>query len=186
MLSATLGTISAQAQAPGPAERWAQVEAVVHLKVLSYDRTARVRAGGKISIAVLYRPGNAQSEKTRTQMADAFRALAAKMTLLGVTPTVVTIPFEATKWPAPLETNGITVLYLTPGLEDQTATIMTAVRRLRIPTITRDRDAVIHGAAMASVSESATGPKITINLREARALGMEFEMALLRMAEVIR
>ena len=119
-------------------------------------------------------------------MVAAFRALAAKMTVLGIVPTVVAIAFEASRWPAPLEAQGITVLYLTPGLGDQAAAITSAAERLRIPTLTRDRNVVLRGGAMASVSESGNRAAITINLREARAVGVDFEMALLRMAEVVR
>ena len=39
---------------------------------------------------------------------------------------------------------------------------------------------------MASVSENGDRAAITINLRGARAVGVEFETALLRMAEVVR
>src|SRR5687767_5576925 len=79
------------ALAPGVAHAQASNESLLLLRVLAYDRNVAKRAGKAVTIAVVYKPGDADSESMRSQMANALTEAAKKVTVAGLPVKVVSL-----------------------------------------------------------------------------------------------
>lgn len=180
VLSSCFAVAAAHAQRVPP-----DLEATIHLKVLSYDRGLKDRSGGRLTIAVVYAKGVAESEKGRDDMVKAFQTLAKKVTIRGITPSVVAVAFEGSDPARPLTAAGATVVYLAPSLDDKLPALQAAAGKLRVPILCSQRPLVERGAAVGVVA-SAGKPAIVVNLRAAKAIGLDLDPNLLRLAEVIK
>lgn len=158
--------------------------AQVHLKVISYDRSLQARSQGKLVLAVLFRPDREESERARAAMQAAFSERAGKSSVQGMQLLVTSLalgdPKTLTKR---LQDLKATLLYVTPGLEDQAAVVSAAAQVLKAPTLTGSHRLLDAGMAIAVVTKEDK-PGIVINLPVARSLGMDLDTTLLRLAEV--
>jgi hypothetical protein len=157
-----------------------EVEAVLELKILSYDRELKERAGGAIVIGVLSRGG----DKVRSEMVEAFTKLTQKTTIQGMTASVIAVDYGS-DLAQRLSAAKVTVLYVAPSLESETAAISAAAAQLKLPTLSRTRSQTEAGLAVAVVPKEGK-PSIVINLKAARASGMDLSTQLLRLAEVLQ
>lgn len=160
------------------------IEALLDLKVLNYDRKIFERSNGRLLIGVMYRKGDADSERQQKVMIAAFQDVASKQSVKNMTATVVAIPYREPVQKA-LEEANPTVLYLVTGLEDVLPSIQAAAEGLKLPTLSNKRAAVEAGLLAAIVAKNDK-PAIVINLKAARKIGVDFDANLLGLAEVIR
>jgi hypothetical protein len=181
----TLAALLIVAAAPAVAadELAPDLQATLHLKVLSYDRALKKRSGGAVAIAVLHAPGDQASEKAARAVAAAFSTLAGKVTVQGMKATVVVIAADPAKLDEQLA--GATVVYAASGLEKSLDAIVAAATRRKAPTLTSSRDAVVRGMAI-GVVRAGDKPKIVINLKATKQLGMDVDPKLLRLAELVK
>lgn len=170
--------------------RGAEVEEVnpglaaqLFLKILGYDRNLVPRAGGRLVLAIVYRENNAESEHIRDGIQAAFQERATRVQVQGKTVTVTTIPYDAKNLTKRLESAGATILYVTPGIDDQAGAVPAAALALKAPTLTGRRSLLDGGLAIAVVTNDDK-PGIVINLPVAKALGMDLDPNLLRLAEL--
>lgn len=161
----------------------ADLQATLHLKILSYDRNLKKRSGGKLVIAVLARSDDQASAGDGAALAKAFRDLAKKTTVQDMKPSVVELAYDGTDLGARLEQNGVTVVYLAPGLDGSVAEIHEAARKVGAATLTGRRSGLDAGIAVAVVSDGKK-PRILVNLPVAKKLGMDLDPSLLKLAEV--
>lgn len=91
LLVATLGAAPARGVLP------ARNQALLLLRVLSYDRNLRSRSGNELTVAVASRDGE-RSEAER-QMAAALEDAARSFTVSGLTARVVTVPWRGAARP---------------------------------------------------------------------------------------
>lgn len=160
--------------------------AQLHLKILSYDRALPARAHGRLVLGILYRPEREESERVRAGMQAAFIERAGRTPVQGMTLSVMPIACGDPKTlQKRLQDAGVTALYVTPGLEDVVGPIAAAASALKVPTLAGRRSLVDAGLAVAVVTRDET-PAIAVNLPVAKALGMDLDTALLRLAEVKR
>lgn len=157
--------------------------AQLFLKILGYDRSLVSRSGGRLVLAIVYRENSADSERIRDGIQAAFQDRASRVQVQGKTVTVTAIPYDAKSLTKRLESAGATILYVTPGLEDQVGALAAAALTLKAPTLTGRRSLLDSGLAIAVVTNDDK-PGIVINLPVARALGMDLDPNLLRLAEL--
>jgi hypothetical protein len=163
-----------------------RVEVALHLKILSYDRRLKERSRGSLVIGVVYRAEGPDAERARDLMA-AFRQLAQTFTVMGMTPAIVGVPYDGKTVETQLAQAGATAIYVSPGI-GELAPITAAAVHLQAPTLSARRDQVKDGVAIGVVADeqSPDRPKIVINYPAAKALGMDLDPNLLRLAEVLR
>lgn len=159
--------------------------AQLFLKILSYDRNLISRSGGRLVLTIVYRPDNPDSERIRDVMQTAFQDRVSKSPVLGRTVSLNVVPFDAKSITRRLQTVGTTIIYVTPGLDDQSGAMIAAAQALRAPTLTGRRSLLEGGLAIAVVINEDK-PGIVINLPVAKNLGMDLDPNLLRLAEVKR
>lgn len=157
--------------------------AQLFLKILSYDRNLVTHSHGKLVLVIVYRPESADSERIRDAMQGALQERIGKYSVQGLPASVTTVAFDAKLLLKRLQTAGATVLYLTPGLEDQVGAIGAAAQLLKAPTLTGRRSLLDAGIALAVVVNEDR-PGIVVNLPVAKALGMDLDPNLLRLADV--
>lgn len=159
--------------------------AQLFLKILSYDRNLVTRAGGRLVLAIVYRPESPESERIRDGVQAAFQDRVGKFPIQGRSVAVTTVPFDAKLMTKRLQAVGATIIYATPGLDDQTGAVAAAAQLLRAPTLTGRRSLLEAGLAIAVVTNEDR-PGIIVNLPVSKALGMDLDPNLLRLAEVKR
>lgn len=160
--------------------------AQLHIKVLSYDRNLQARSRGKLMLGILYRPDREESERARGLMQTAFFERASRASVQSMTLSVTSIACGDLKTlQKRLQDAGVTILYLTPGLEDLAGAIHPIAQAIKAPTLSGRRSLVDAGAAIAVITRDDK-PGIVVNLPAAKALGMDLDTLLLRLAEVKR
>lgn len=160
--------------------------AQIQLKVLAYDRNLPTRARGRVLLGILYRVDREESERMRALMQPAFQERAKGSNVRGLPLAVTAVPIgDPGTLLKRLQDAGVTALYVTPGLEDAVGAISHAAAALQAPTLTGRRDLLDAGLAIAVVTDGEK-PVIVVNLGVAKALGMDFDPMLLRLAEVKR
>lgn len=160
--------------------------AQLHLKILSYDRNLQPRSHGKLMLGILFRPDREESERARGLMQAAFFGRVGRASVQGMTLSVTSIACGDLKTlQKRLQDAGVTLLYLTPGLEDLAGAIHAIAQNLQAPTLSGQRSLIDAGAAIAVITKDDK-PGIVVNLPAAKALGMDLDTLLLRLAEVKR
>ena len=175
-----LGLLPAPARAEDPP---VSQQALLLLRILAYDRELKNRSGGKkVVVAVAYRPGDKSSEEARARVVGALQDAADNTTVLGMPVIVVSLAADgglddrvASARPA--------ALYLCPGLEDSAAQIVPVTRKRSVLSFSPRPDPVKNGVAV-GLSVRGLRTAILVNLAAARAEGVDFESAFLRVAEV--
>ncbi|HPH68375.1 MAG TPA: YfiR/HmsC family protein [Kofleriaceae bacterium] len=156
-----------------------KVEALMQLKVLSYDRA---RKEDKPVLAVIARTSD---DKQSESMRDAFTKLADKLTLNSHKITVVAITYDAKDFKQQLADKHVTILYSTESVVDDAVSIGKVAADAHIPTLSNNRKAVT-AAFPVGVIAIDSKPKILINVKAAKAVGMDLDPKLLALSELIR
>ncbi len=185
LVFAALGLASAPALAGELDEVNPDLAAQLFLKVLSYDRNLRSRSGGKLILAIVYRPDREDSERMRGVMQSAFLDRASKSNVQGMALSVSAVPVDGRTLTKRLQDVGATILYVTPAMEEWAGVVSAAALALKAPTITSRRSLLDAGMAIAVITKDDK-PGIVINLPVTKALGMDLDSNLLRLSEVKR
>jgi hypothetical protein len=158
--------------------------AALHLKILSYDRQLRPRAGKVLVLAVLYKAGSRASEGDKAVMTSAFSRLAARATVQGLTPQILALPYRADDLPEQLKQGRVAALYVADDLEREVPHIAQVSAALRIPTLSGRRRYAQLG--LATAVEDRNGKRtIVVNIAAAKSCGMVLASNLLRLAEIL-
>jgi hypothetical protein len=160
-------------------------QALILTRTLAYDNNLRARAGDAVVVAVVFRRGVPASEAAAGPILQGFRALE------GV--KVQDLPFHAVQVPfagvaalkSAVESQGIDVLYICPGLEGDIAAIKELSHHDHILTIGAKEELVKNGLSL-GVFVVDSKNTITVNLAAARDEGAAFAAELLRIGRVIR
>jgi len=161
------------------------LEAAIHLKALNYDRALPKRAHGQVTIAVVYLAGQEASESVGKAMVSAFRQLGKEMKVRGMPVAVVALPFKPDTLGDDLAASNAAAIYIAPGLDAAIPVIHAAALLRKAPTLCGDQAQVKIGVAI-GVHRRGKAAGITINLKVARALGMDLDSALFAVAEVLK
>lgn len=155
------------------------------LKVLAYDRTLAQPDTGTIGIAILHDPADPESQANRDAV---LRALATSpvRTLHGRGFEYGVYPYQSgADLAARLVGDGVHVLYVTRGLDDQLDSITVATRQRHVLTVAGLSGFVSRGISVGMVTRHGQ-PRIVLNLAAVKAEGHDVSANLLRLCEVVR
>ena len=182
VLAALLGLLPGRAAAEDPQP---SQQALLLLRVLAYDRELKRRSGGeRVVVAVVFRAGDKASEDAAAKIVRAMEVAAEGATVLGMPVQVVSFPADATL-DEKVRMSRAAALYVSPGLEDSLGPLIQVTRRRSVLSLTTRYESVRSGVAVGFVLRTSR-ISVIVNLPAARAEGVDFESAFLRVAEVIK
>jgi hypothetical protein len=160
-------------------------QALILVRALAYDNNLKARAGDSVLLAVVFRPGNTQSEAASDGMVKAFRALESVK--------VQQLPFRAIALAytgkgalkSAVTAQGIDVLYICSGLDADLASIKELSRHDHILTMGAKEEFIANGLSL-GVFVVDSKNTVTVNLSASREEGVAFGADLLRIGRVIR
>jgi len=153
---------------------------VLQIKVLSADKN--LTRNGDVVIGLVYAPETLASNRS---LLRSYEKTAALLSIGGKRPRVVELPYDADSFANAVAKAHVTVLVTIPGLGDALVHVTQVARERQLSTLSFVRADLDHGVAVA-VHYVDERPRITIQLTQARACGMELGASLLRLAEVVR
>jgi hypothetical protein len=159
-------------------------EALLLLRVLAYDRNITKRAGKVVTVAVVYKPGDGESEQVRGQIANALTEAAKKVTVAGLPVRVVSLGVTA-NLESDLAPMRAAAAYVCPGLGDMVPSISRVTRARSILSFAGTEKYVTSGLSIGLVRRQSKAA-ILVNLPSSKAEGAALDAALLRVAEVKR
>ncbi len=176
---AFIGTVAALV----PGARGAEVtvpgaiQATMAVRILEYDRALKGWSGGTITIGIVSRRSGAAAD-----FAQAFAGRQAQDVPIRVAEYVLKDLEGLRAWQ---ERSNVRLLYLAPDLASETAAAIAAGTERRIPSLVATRPQFQEGATLGIVVRDGK-PHILVNLKSARAFGMDLDPKLLQLAEVVR
>ncbi len=180
LVLALLGAAAAVADVP------AANQAVLVLRILSFDRNIAERAGREVTIAVLARPGSSESEAVQAGVAGALTEAASRTNVSGLPVKVVKLSWSgAARLESDLAASHAAALYVGPDLAEALSSLSRVSQKHRVLTFSEGDGYVNSGVSIALVRRD-NRVAIVVNLPGARAEGADLDSALLRIAEVVR
>jgi len=163
----------------------ADLETVILLRALSYDRNLKRRSGTAVKLGLVYAAGEQASEDCRARISAALRGLTTQ-TVQDLPITVTDIALRSTaQLESEVATKGLNLLYVCDGVGDRFDAITTLSRAKGVLTMCGSEALVRQGLALGVAPKGDTA-KIVVNLRAARDEGADFDSRLLMMAEVVK
>jgi hypothetical protein len=188
LLAAILATALAVGQGPAegePALLPARQRTLLLLRVLVYDRNLPARAPGDVVVAVLFRPGNAESERERDEVLETLSQLSDEVVAKGRPIRGAAVPFTtAVELSTQLAALRPAAAWVGDTLAPQAAELARVAATRKVLTMTGTRAAVEGGLAVGIVA----GPRravILVNAGAAKAQGADLDAALLGIAELV-
>ena len=179
LLSIALVFSLARAEEPSIPVR---LQAGLLAKLAGYDRNMRGRAGDRIRIAILINPGNADSVRVGDEMSH---ALAQVSEIAGLPHDDFSIAYTGAEALAEAcSARRITILYVTPGFERDSAKISQALWGADVLTVSAVARYVSEGIV---IGFDALGgqPRMLVHLQQARAQHVDFEAKVLKLMKVV-
>jgi len=184
LLCATLA-VAAYARRARAEEVPARNRALVLLRVLAYDRNIRQRAGPALTVVVLFKPGDADSERRSAALRAAFAEVAKDVVVSGLAVQVKEVPFRtAAELEGQLDALHPALLEVDAALLSDLPALLRLSRHRGIST-SGTRAMALDGVAF-GVTASSGRAVVTVNLAGARAEGADLDASLLAVCEVIR
>ena len=161
----------------------APLEAAIHVKALGYDRALKKRSSRSVTIVILYDADSTASVNAKNDIAAAFRSLAGRTKVQGLNLEVSAVAYVSGRVGSAV--SGASAVYVAPNLERHLGDIVSASSTYKVPLLCGDRSLAVAGVTIAAYRKGSKG-SLTINLRAARAAGMDLDSRLLGIAEVLR
>ena len=172
--------------APAAADVADAKEAMVLLRILSYDRYIGKRARSRVVIGVVRDDEDPASRRAAIDMAAALRDMSRGITVAGK-PVVIVEMASGELFRDRLRDLEVTAIFLVAGLDGELDQLTAAARAHPCLTFT-DRSAYLNrGVAIALGSDESHGRiTISLDLAAARAQGAQMSAELLHVAQVVR
>jgi YfiR/HmsC-like len=170
--------------AGGGGESSKKRHAAVLARVLSYELTLEDRVGESIGFAVVYKSGDAASEANADDWLQALAELSSvkvKDRLLFA----IEIPYGQTELSSAITKDGIDVLLVADGLNNESSAIAQLARSKHVLTVGNSLPYVQDNMTLC-LADEADKIKIFINLNVAQQEGIRFSSRLLSLASLIR
>ena len=158
------------------------LQAALLLRTLAYDHKIKELATTAVTVAVVFKPGNTESEAAAKEMVTALEETAKKTNVAGLPAKAVSVGFGP-KLESDLKASGVVAIYVCPGLDGSIDAISKASRAGSMLTFTGNEAFTTAGLSIALVIRSGRAG-IVIMLKSAEAEGADLDGALLRIAEV--
>ena len=161
----------------------ADLQAELLAKLVAYDRNFDARAGTTAHVLIVTRPGNARS----TLHAAVMKSELSKLERVGgLAHRESTVHFEGAPALAKrCRSERVAVVYLTPGLEDETAEIQKALTGVDVLSVSAVPESVPDGIVLGFELVSGK-PKILLNLAQAKRQNVNFKADVLKLMKVYR
>lgn len=160
------------------------LQAKLLVKVYPYDRSMKKRAkGGPVRIAIVYRKGDADSEK----VAYGFKQALSKVDRIGKLPHKETlVPWTGANDLVDLiEERQISIVYLAPALRSSAGRLSKRLVGTNVLTVASLARYVKRGAVLGFDVVSGK-PKLLLNLPQAKLQKVRFSTRVLKLMEVLR
>jgi hypothetical protein len=160
-------------------------ELTIILKMLTYDRQLEFKAKGALTIGIVYNPADPASLKDQTQVADVLAKWAAENKKVNKLPLGTYLVEYATQdqLDKVLKSKVISVFYVCAGVKNLEYLVKVADAH-QITTVTTTPAYVSKGVAV-GVTALGERPDMLVNLRSAKAEGIEFEASLLHIVKIV-
>lgn len=157
------------------------VQAQIIARILPFERGFASRARGAVPMLVLEQSGNADSGSAAKQMVKALLDIG---TISGKPIQVQTVIYtNAANLRSECTKRGVIAAYLTPGLGKEVKAIAAALVGSGVLSVAAVEAYAANGAVLA-VEVTSGKPRMSINLRQAKAQKLDFSSAVLRLAKV--
>jgi hypothetical protein len=151
-------------------------------KVASYDRNLAARAGGRVRLAVVTRPGHAESERATAQI----------LSMLKQTPSIGGLPHEdvvvsftsAEALAASCRSEHFSIVYLTPGFQDDLAALRAAFQGVSVLTVASVAAYVPAGGVVLGFDTVSAKPKLLFHVTQARLQNVAMSTEVVRLMTV--
>lgn len=153
------------------------------LKILTFDRNLRERAGNEIVIGIVYQSKFRRSLEIKDALVEVMSKSPIKK-IEEIPVRCVAIDVDNTNLGDAISMSKINVLYITPLRALELKRIIRVSRAQKLTTLTGVPDYVVSGLSV-GIGVKGRNPRIIINLPAARAEGSNFSSQLLRLAKVI-
>ena len=179
-LAVSVAPVRAEDMPVGP-----DVQMLIILRLLAYDRHFESRFGAELNLGVLYAPADPESVRAANAVADYMYSVRDK-TVKGLPVKAMLIEYTTPEGlNRSITTRGIDVLYVAPGNAKNLASITKVSQEKGVTTTTGVPDYVRDGIAV-GVGRAQDRPQIIINLTSAKAEGAEFDASLLRISTIVK
>ncbi|MCM2333941.1 MAG: YfiR family protein [Anaeromyxobacteraceae bacterium] len=173
------------ASAAGAGDVSPRQRALLLLRVLVYDRALPRRAGGEVRVAVVYRPSADDAE--RAAVVAAIEELAASVKVAGLPVRGLALPYEGSgHLAAELARFRPVALYACRGLGESASEVAAEARRVGALAVTGDRRLVGEGGFALALVDRGDRAGLVLDPEAAAAAGVDFDSALLSVAEIVR
>ncbi len=162
----------------------ANLQVPLLLKILTYDRNLASRPGDALTVRIVFRAGDTESEQAAGEVAAVLDALTDK-SVKGLPIRFTSIPIGTEdELIAAIQIDAVSVLYVAPGAVD-VPMVLRVARSSRVVSATGVPALVDQGVAI-GIGVNRDKPQVLINLPASRQEGSEFDASLLRIATVVR
>jgi hypothetical protein len=178
-MAALFGASSSVAADTGLASR-----AAVLTRVLSYERSFDDRVGPSVVIAIVYQPGDRDSEASAASWQSAFESLG-NVRVKSRAFSAVKVPARQDAMTAAIEKDGVDVLFVPDSSDRGVPEVIAVARRKKVLSAGSKETYPPAGITLAVATDGAK-VKLVVNLVACAAEGIKFSAQVLRLAEVIR
>jgi len=161
-------------------------QALLTLRILAYDHKLGERVDGKrITIYIVHKASAAESEDPANAMVTVLRDIAKSTKLAGNAIQVVKIPFNKDTFDSDIGKVKAAALYIAPSLGDSLGVITSATAKRKLLSFTGVPEYVNAGVSV-GFSNVDGKPVISVNLPASRSEGADLDVALLRVAKIVK
>lgn len=159
----------------------AAVQAEILTRILPYERAFESRVKGRVVVALVQKPGDAESASSVQQMRKALSDIGTVRN--HPLSTVVLTYAGAAKLSADCRSEGANVVFLSPGMAGETGAIGNSLTGSGILSFAAV-EFYVPGGIVLGVAVVDGKPRISINLAQAKAQAVEFPASILKLAKV--
>lgn len=164
----------------------ASSQALLLLRVLAYDRKLKERVGSAVTVTILSRQGDKESEARTNALHKAFEQVSRDVVVAGLTVKSEVVPYrDQGRLDAAMELSRSAMVYADRALTSSVAEIAVVTRKRKVLSADGSKEMVEAGLAVGVVPRGSRAA-IIINLPAAKKEGTELDPALLEIAEVLR
>jgi hypothetical protein len=161
-------------------------QALLMLRILAYDHKLADRVDGKkVTIYVVHKSGAAESEDPAVDMIKQLRDIAKSTKIAGNAINVIKLAYNKDTFDADIGKVKAAALYVSPSLGDSLAPIIAVTAKRKLLSFTGVVEYVNAGVSV-GFSTSDGKPMISVNLPASRNEGADLDVALLRVAKIVK
>jgi uncharacterized protein DUF4154 len=161
-------------------------QALLLLRILAYDHKLADRTENKrITIYVIHNANATESDAPANAMVGVLREISKSTKLAGNSVQVIKLPFNKNSFDADIGKLKAAALYVSPSLGDSLATITAVTAKRKLLSFTGTPEYVNAGVSV-GFSNVNGKPVISINLPASRNEGSDLDVALLRVAKIVK